>query len=66
MSVSLPRRLILALIQAWRRRQRQAADRVLLQGMDERELRDLGLGRSAIEHVTHAGTDDRPRDARSV
>jgi uncharacterized protein YjiS (DUF1127 family) len=66
MSVSFPRRLILVLIQAWRSRQRQAADRVLLQGMDERELRDLGLGRGAIEHVTRAGRHDRPRDARSA
>lgn len=38
--------------QRWRQRRRLAQDRAQLLAMEERELRDLGLGRDAVPHLT--------------
>lgn len=47
-----------ALLQAWRIRQHGATGRLLLQHMDDRELRDLGLGRGEIEQIFISRDDD--------
>ncbi|QPF75766.1 DUF1127 domain-containing protein [Roseateles sp. DAIF2] len=44
-----PHRWLAALRRLWAARRRRAIDRAQLLALDERELRDLGLGRDEIE-----------------
>jgi len=50
----------------WRQRQRLRHDRAQLHAMEERELRDLGLGRGAIEHSTAEPTEGAEKPRRSL
>jgi uncharacterized protein YjiS (DUF1127 family) len=47
------RRVLCSIWRRWQQRQRLQRDRAQLHAMDERELRDLGLGRDGIEHSLH-------------
>jgi len=51
------RRVLCSIWHRWQQRRRLQRDRVQLHAMDERELRDLGLGRDGIEHSLR--TDQR-------
>jgi len=57
MSASISASLIKPLTGFWLARARRRADREALRQMSEYQLRDLGIGRSEIEHVTSIRPD---------
>lgn len=61
MSTSMSTSLIKPLTGFWLARARRRADREALRQMSDHQLRDLGIGRGEIEHVTSTrpGADTR-------
>ena len=49
-------------IEAWRAWRRREQDERTLQGMNDRELQDIGLGRGELPFVVSNHIDDRRRD----
>ena len=50
-------RLLAALAKRWHNRRRTRADHGLLMAMDERDLRDLGMGRGQVDYWLRAPLD---------